>query len=227
METLLRPTPRRRFHAPISQPSERVLDILKRSNAPAKQRQFVPVMHPDLYFRDLETHGVDTTRLRHLHEENALPDETVKKPKKSHPIPPFADHIPVRLTVKKCGSVRVRFCTEMATLHEEFYSHGIKPSLEERIKACRTFGYPDEILCDVIKKDDTRRKNIPMMDEFIHTIFGDFSDKKSTAPKKKNLYQILKIKKPVRAMPDEDDIIIDDEDDDIEDEPLPIVPEDD
>ena len=222
----IRPTPRPRFYATISHSTERVLEILKKTTVSPKPRKFVPVMHPDLYFRDLEARGVDTTRLRKLQEENVLPEETVKKTKKPLAIPSFADDIPVRLSTKKDGTVKVHICTEMATLYEKFYSRGIKPSLEQRIKACRTFGYPDEILCDIIKKDDARKKNMPAMEEFIHTIFGDFSDKKSAAPKKKNLYQILRIKKPARAMPDDDVIIEDDEEDEEYYEPPPIIEED-
>jgi len=186
--------------------TDRVQNLLdKRSQACPTQRTYYPVCNPVLYFSDLEKNGTDTTRLRILQTKYENPPENLIIPKVPHAIPMYADYIPVRLDVKK-GKVQVKIFPEMAILQEKYYSKGIKPKLEERIKALKTFGYSDEVLMDVIQKDEKRIKDIPILEKFINEIFGEFSDKRPTPAKKKNLYQVLKIKKPYVVMPDAPDI---------------------
>jgi len=176
---------------------------------------YVPVINPETYFSDLEKNGTDTKELRRLQAEAEAKNPVIQPiEKKTYNVPSDPSYIPVRLDVGKNGKVKVRICSEMAHLHEKFYSKGIKPKIEERIKAMKTFGYPDEVLLDAISNDEKRKKQAPSLDEFIKSIFGDFVDKRPTTQKKKNLYQVLKIKKPIFAMPDapdEEDEISDNE----------------
>jgi hypothetical protein len=79
------------------------------------------------------------------------------------------------------------------------------PKIEERIKALKSVGSPDEVLLEVLKGHEKRIKDKPMLEQFINSIFGEFSDKRAAAPKKKNLYQVLKIKKPSYATVDKED----------------------
>ena len=164
-------------------------------------KKFVPVAHPDLYYRDLELHGMDSTRLRKLHEENPVPVDVPIQTKPPLNIPEFADFIPTELHVKKNGAVKVQMHTKMAELYEK-YKQGKKPSIEERVLACKDFGYPDEVLKSMIVKHEKRLANVPALEAFILGVFGEMSDKKSSAPKKKNLYQIFKIKKTIFALPE-------------------------
>ena len=70
--------------------------------------------------------------------------------------------------------------------------------------AAKDFGYPDEVLRDMLVKHEKKEASRAELDEFVTSIFGELSDKKTTAPKKRTLYQVLKIRKAVYAMPDQD-----------------------
>lgn len=170
-----------------------------------------------MYFQDLEKNGTDTTRLRRKHAE-AL--ERMSEPEESSTNtdfkpPEFIDKIPVRLVTKN-NKVKVKICSELATLHEKYYSKGKMPKIEERLKALKAVGYPDEVLLKVLNNHEKRLKERPENEKFINAIFGEYTDKRPTAPKKKNLYQVLKIKRPTYATIDndednEEDAISDDE----------------
>jgi len=163
--------------------------------------KFVPLMHPDIYFRDLEVRGLDSSRMRRLHEENPREEDAVVVVKEKLPIPEFADHIRVELEVKKT-KVRVKLHNKMAELYEK-YKKGKKPDLAERVVACKDFGYPDEILKSMIVKHEKRLERKKELEDFLFTIFGEMSDKKPTKEKKKTIYQILKIKRFAVIKPDE------------------------
>jgi len=180
--------------------------VEKSSSVLYKPREYVPVCNSELYFTDLERNGTDTTELRRLqaeYEAKNPPEEPIMK--KSVQVSSDPSFVPVRLNIGKNGKIKIKICPEMADLHEKYYSKGIKPKIEERIKALKTFGYPDEVLLSVIADDEKRKKDAPILEEFIKSIFGDFLDKRPTAPKKKNLYQVLKIKKQIYAMPEAPD----------------------
>ena len=201
----LRPTPRRRGSSSSFQSSGQSR-LFKNHISPYKRPPYVPVINPELYFADLERNGNDTTKLRKLQSEYDsihIEQEVVVKPKFVGP--QFIDHIPVTLTVKENGTVKVKICHELASLHEKYYSKAKKPNIEEHIKALKSVGYPDEVLLNVLKDHEKMKKDGPMLEQFINSIFGEFSDKRPTPAKKKNLYQVLKIKKPVYATVDKED----------------------
>ena len=165
---------------------------------------FKPYIHPDLYFRDLENHKIDTTKLRFLHSENPPSDPPVVIEKIILPIPKYPDTIPSRLEITKKNRVKVKLYPGMANLYEK-YKKGHKASIEERVMACSDFGYPDYILKDMITKHEKTMKNATALEEFVKNIFGEISDKKQAIPKKKNIYQIFKIKNIVCARPEPED----------------------
>jgi len=207
----LRPIPRRRsfnYSTPVSgSGSGSIIPRLFKPQPPAyREPPYVPVSNPELYFADLERNGTDATRLRELQAEydsKHIEPEVDTKPRFFGP--KFIDHIPVTITVKDNEKVKVKICHELATLHEKYYSKGKMPKIEERIKALKSVGYPDEVLLNVLKDHEKRIKEKPILDQFINSIFGEFSDKRAAAPKKKNLYQVLKIKKPSYATVDKED----------------------
>jgi hypothetical protein len=63
-----------------------------------------------------------------------------------------------------------------------------------------------------MKKYDKMVAEGPELDQFIFNIFGDQTKKKEASAKKKNIYQILKIKKQTFALPEPDDEEIPNED---------------
>ena len=211
---MLRPTHLRPFNAtPVQSsvfseppPGSRIHRIMNAHTVTKniKHYKFRPVMHPDLYYADLESHGMDSTKLRALHKERPPSEPPIIHPKIVWPVPEFADTIPVTMEVKK-GRVRVRIRPGMFDLYQK-NKKGHKASIEERVLACRDFGYPNEVLIDMMQKHEKRLAALPELEEFMISVFGEMSDKKTTAPKKKTLYQVLKIKKAICAMPEPEEI---------------------
>jgi hypothetical protein len=169
---------------------------------------FVPFWNPEHYFSDLLRCGTSSDHVEHLrrlHKENPpkVEEWMITKPK---------------VVTKYDFTV-----PSMVALQEKYYKFGKMPPLNERIKALNDCGYSDEILMNVIKSHEKKMAESDELDAFIFNIFGEHNEKKQSAPKKRTITQILKIKKRVYARPD----IEDDEDDAVSEfEDLPPVEED-
>ena len=177
--------------------------------------QFVPLAHPEPYFRTRELLGEDTTETRRLHAENPPEPPAILKREKM-PVPDDPHHVRVSLVVSKSGRVRLGLHTRMSALYEQMQRTHKMPSIEERVLAARDFGYPDEALRRMIDKHEQYEASRPELDQFIVDIFGEVSDKKVSAPKKRTLIQVLKIKKQVYAMPGDPDELEENENEDAE-----------
>ena len=70
----------------------------------------------------------------------------------------FSDRVIVRLNVLKCGKIRVKLLTNMATLYEKYFSKSKKPPLKVLISALKAMGYDDEYL-QALPKALTDQKN--------------------------------------------------------------------
>lgn len=130
------------------------------------------------------------------------------------PVPDDPHHVRVSLVVSKTGRVRLGFHTRMSALYEQMQRTHKLPTIEERVLAARDFGYPDEALKRMIDKHEKYEASRAELDQFIVGIFGELSDKKTSAPKKRTLTQVLKIKKQVYAMPDDPDELEENENED-------------
>ena len=115
--------------------------------------KFTPLVHADIYFTDLEDHGEDSTKSRELHAAHPyVPSPPI--PKRSWSVPNRRDHIPVSLVVTASGKVRCHIRPSMADLYGNRCYH--KPSIDVRLNACKDFGYPHEVLLDVLEKHENR-----------------------------------------------------------------------
>lgn len=204
---MLHPSPRK-VHIPVSHVSygSRVYNLLNPPKFQEPLNKWKPFWDPNSYLTDMKNHGNDTTTLEKLFSENIV-EEDIKpiEKKRQLDIPEYSDIIPVTTKIKKNGLVSVIIHNEMANMCENFYSKGKKPSIEVRIKSLHDFGYPDDILLNTIKKDCKRVKDSVLLDEFILGIFGESDGKKVATVKKKTIHQILKIKKKIYAMPEQDE----------------------
>jgi hypothetical protein len=180
----------------------RVGRLLNPTPAPSWSYTFTPIVHSELYFECLEANGEDSTRARKLHNECPYVPPEPLPPKNKWELPKYRDWVPVTLEVTAKGKVRCHIKPGMADLYNSPCHH--KPSIETRLKACRDFGYPTEVLLDVLKKHEKRIENKPAIDEFFLSVFGDEPLKKVAPPKKKTLQQIFKFRKMVYAKPDDD-----------------------
>ena len=169
-------------------------------------RVFVPFWNPPLYFHHLAIEGnKNLAAIRQLHEENPIPVEAPVVKKQKIVVLKTVDHVPVRLTVGEDGHVSVTVCAAVNTMQNTYYAKGKKPPLEQRIEACRQVGYSESIISAMRNKDEKWKNDSDDIDQFIFDIFGASNDKKAATTKKKNMYQLLKIKKLVCVLPDESD----------------------
>jgi len=201
--------------------------------------KFIPFWNPEHYFSDLLRCGTSSDHVEHLrrlHEEHPIEKvpAPVVDPKPVLTIEEVIKKTTIRDPWKKPDAVermksRVSKFPHINTQPlEDLYAKYSKPPrmppLNERIKALKDCGYSDEILMNVIKSHEKKMAESDELDAFIFNIFGEQNEKKQSAPKKRTITQILKIKKRVYARPD----IEDDENDDAvsEFEDLPTVDED-
>jgi hypothetical protein len=56
------------------------------------------------------------------------------------------DDVIVKLNVLKCGKVRVKLITHMATLHEKYFSHAKKPPVKILSAALKAIGYDEQYI---------------------------------------------------------------------------------
>ena len=189
------------------------MSFLRHRTVVPTQPRFVPLAHPEPYFRTRDLLGEDTTETRRLHAENPPEPPAVLKREKM-PVPDDPHHVRVSLVVSKTGRVRLGFHTRMSALYEQMQRTHKLPTIEERVLAARDFGYPDEALKRMIDKHEKYEASRAELDQFIVDIFGELSDKKTSAPKKRTLTQVLKIKKQVYAMPDDPDELEENENED-------------
>ena len=194
-------------------PATDPMSFLRHRTVVPTQPRFVPLAHPEPYFRTRDLLGEDTTETRRLHAENPPEPPAVLKREKM-PVPDDPHHVRVSLVVSKTGRVRLGFHTRMSALYEQMQRTHKLPTIEERVLAARDFGYPDEALKRMIDKHEKYEASRAELDQFIVDIFGELSDKKTSAPKKRTLTQVLKIKKQVYAMPDDPDELEENENED-------------
>ena len=194
-------------------PATDPMSFLRHRTVVPTQPRFVPLAHPEPYFRTRDLLGEDTTETRRLHAENPPEPPAVLKREKM-PVPDDPHHVRVSLVVSKTGRVRLGFHTRMSALYEQMQRTHKLPTIEERVLAARDFGYPDEALKRMIDKHEKYEASRAELDQFIVDIFGELSDKKTSSPKKRTLTQVLKIKKQVYAMPDDPDELEENENED-------------
>lgn len=163
--------------------------------------EFIPVWNPEHYFNDLETHGIDSTHVRQLHENCVYPEEEsiIFKTKQKCGVT-VIDKLPVS-TIVKNDKVKVVIHSGLYNIHEKYLKKNKKAPIDEYIKALYDVGYPEDVLFDVMKKDAKRKAMIPELTQFVFDVFGEFNDKKVVV-KKKTIKQILKFKKKIYAMPE-------------------------
>lgn len=118
----------------------------------------------------------------------------------------FSDGVIVRLNVLKCGKIRVKLLTNMATLYEKYFSKSKKPPLKVLISALKAVGYDDEYLQALPKVLTDQKNSMEMRWNKLDAIFNKPS---ATTIKKKS-------KKKDEEQPDEEER--EDEDENEEDD---------
>ena len=193
---------------------------------------FTPFWNTDTYFSDLLRTGTSSEHVAHLkrlHAENPLEEVPVvaPTPKPVLTIEEVIKNNTISDPWKKPDAVermksRVskfpRINTQpLADLYAKYSKPPRTPPLEERIKVMHQCGYPEEVLMETMRRDAKMTAQSRELDAFVYAIFGEINDKKPSAPKKRTITQILKIKKMSYARPDVEDPAVDDPVSDFED----------
>ena len=191
--------------------------------------KFTPFWNTQTYFPDLLRTGTDpghVAHLKRLHELNPIEDVlVVKKPKpvltleeayKKNSGDPWKKPTATERMESRVSKFPLVNTKPLDDLYAKYSKPPRKPPLEERIKAMHQCGYPEEVLLETMKRDAKMNAQSDDLDAFIYAIFGEANDKKPSAPKKRTITQILKIKKRSYARPEIDDEEIPVEDDDNE-----------
>jgi hypothetical protein len=192
---------------------------------------FAPFWNTQTYFSDLLRTGTDpghVAHLKRLHELNPIEQVPVvaRKPvpvltieeviKKNTIRDPWKKPDAVERMKSRIPQFPLVNTKPLEDLYAKYSKPSRKPPLEERIKAMHQCGYPEEVLLETMKRDAKLTAQSADLDNFIFNIFGEVNDKKQSAPKKRTITQILKIKKRSYAKPEIDDEEIPVEDDDNE-----------
>ena len=164
-------------------------------NGPLKPKRFRPVQYWRGYVKDLERTGTEKSildRIQSDHEEweNEHPENREVSEKEVISVPNRVDSVVVNMTVTKTGKIKVHTIAPMATLYEKYHSKGIRPPLDEFLKALKKFGYSERILLNVLEKSQRREAKSAELDAFIERIFGKGGGKASK-PKAKSVMDQL------------------------------------
>ena len=192
--------------------------------------KFAPFWNPESYLRDLKKSGTSSehvARLKRLHDENPIEEvPVVKKPKpvltieealKKYSKDPWKKPTSTERMESRVSKFPRINTQPLADLYAKYSKPPRTPPLEERIKVMHQCGYPEEVLLETMKRDAKMNAQSDELDAFLIAIFGEANEKKQSAPKKRTISQILKIKKMSYARPDVEDQAVDDPVSDFED----------
>ena len=223
--------PQIRVHEPSTIKSSRPANgsFLYRITNPEKTR--FHQMEP-YYIQDYDTY------IKNLKKSCEASGAEFKIPKYARPLPvsnkpvyakprliEYSDDVIVRVNVLKCGKVRVKLLTQMATLYEKYFSKAKKPPTKALVAALKAMGYDETYVNTIPKALDTQKENMEIRWKKLDAIFN----KPSTSNTKKKTKKKEPEPEPEQeeeeeeeenedddAAPDEEAIEVDNDDDDEE-----------
>jgi len=136
-----------------------------------------------------------------------MPPRETAVPQKVAPVRYIDDAI-LKVNVLKCGKVRVKIITQMATLYEKYISKNKIPPVKTLAAALKAVGYDEDFVSKLSSKIDKRKNDMGARYKKLELVFN----KPSTSSKKKTKKEIIPDADPEEEPEDDDDE--DDEDDD-------------
>jgi hypothetical protein len=127
-----------------------------------------------------------------------MPEIDQVPPKNKSPIR-FIDDVIVRINVLKCGKVRVKLITHMATLYEKYFSKNKIPPSKTLAAALKAIGYDESYASSVPDIIENRRKSMDIRWKTLDDIFN----KPSASNSKKKVKKEPEVE--VEVEPEEDD----------------------
>ena len=188
------------------------LKDLLRVDSRVPTKKFRPVLYWQSYLKDLKRTGtsqdvIDQARQDHEAWEASRTTQTTSSSKESINVPSDPSAVVVNMTISKSGKVKVYTGAPMETVYAKYFSRGVRPPINEYLKALKKFGYPESALMNVLDKHQRKEAKSAEMDTFIEAIFGKGGGKASKPKAKSNrdrLFTILKMKRPKAPKTEED-----------------------
>ena len=127
------------------------------------------------------------------------------------PVVEYVDTVLLRLNILKCGKIRVKLISNMATLHEKYFSKAKKPPVKVLIAALKAYGYDETYLTKLPNNIVKRRDHMELRWKKLDAVLN----KPSTSNSKK---------KTKKKEPEPDQEIVDDcvdDEDEVDDDAAP------
>lgn len=129
-----------------------------------------------------------------------MPEIDRVPPKNKSPIR-FIDDVIVCINVLKCGKVRVKLITHMATLYEKYFSKNKIPPPKTLAAALKAIGYDESYTSKVPDIIENRRKSMDIRWKTLDDMFN----KPSASNSKKKAKKEPEVEVEVEVEPEEDD----------------------
>ena len=174
----------------------------------------------------LENEKKRLEELRVLDEKNKLKElqkEQEKGPEKE-PFPVVDFNTIVE--IKKGGkTLKVK---PLAVLHKKYFSKGIRPPIDEKVRMYHLLGFPEWYLVKMIEGDEKAKEKKKMLEKLLVDVFAKYDSKKTSKPKPKSLIKkILSARPKPKAKPKTKKEEEPEEDEPEEDDPEEDEPEED
>ena len=208
------------------------------SSRPAKGSFLYRITNPEkTRFHEMEPYYIHDydTYIKNLKKSCEASGAEFKIPKYARPLPitykpiyakpklvEYSDDVIVRVNVLKCGKVRVKLLTHMATLYEKYFSKAKKPPVKALVAALKAVGYDETYANNIPKSLDTQKENMEVRWKKLDAVFN----KPSTSNTKKKAKKKEPEPEPEEeeeeenedddAAPEEEALDVDNDDDDEE-----------
>jgi len=175
--------------------------IIRPLKCPPYERDIVYMQNYDNYIDNL----------RKSYEENGikfslpkgvlpLPKVEPSKPKNGVHIN-FIEDVVVKLNVLKCGKVKVKLFTQMATLYEKYFSKNKLPPVKTLATALKAVGYDEEYVSSLVSKVEKNKNDMNTRYKKLELLFN----KPSSSSKKKKKEPEPEQEEEPEEEPDEDE----------------------
>lgn len=155
--------------------------IIRPQKCPPYKKETVYMQNYDNYIDNLrkscELSGAEFVMPKHV---LPLPEKEPCSKKKGVHIN-FIEDVVVKLNVLKCGKVRVKLLTQMATLHEKYFSKNKLPPVKTLSTALKAVGYDEEYVSGLASKIEKNKNDMNTRYKKLELVFN----KPSSSSKKK------------------------------------------
>ena len=155
--------------------------IIRPQKCPPYEKELVYMQNYDNYIDNLRK-SYEESGVEFKMPQNVLPLPKTEPPSKKKGVCiNFIEDVVVKLNVLKCGKVRVKLLTQMATLHEKYFSKNKLPPVKTLLAALKAVGYDEEYVSGLVSKIENNKNAMNARYKKLELVFN----KPSSLSKKK------------------------------------------